>query len=129
MHSKIQEENKMRTFLITLISLVLLLNVSPVNAAENITIDGSTTVGPIVNKDIKSAREVLAADNEMDDLVRELYAKVIDLIKKDPQGVELLIQYIHIARHLERVADHTTNIAEDMICLISGEIARHVHKI
>ncbi|RPI70511.1 MAG: phosphate transport system regulatory protein PhoU, partial [Desulfobacteraceae bacterium] len=39
------------------------------------------------------------------------------------------IQYLHIARHLERIADHTTNIAEDVLYLINGDIIRHGKKL
>jgi len=83
----------------------------------------------IVNLDLESAREVLKADNEVDELNRDHYFKVMEDIKKDPQHVEVLIQYVHVARHLERIADHTTNIAEDVIYLISGEIARHGREV
>ncbi|MCP4153204.1 MAG: hypothetical protein GY757_36070, partial [bacterium] len=42
-----------------------------------------------------------------------------------PARAAVLIQYIHIIRHLERIGDHATNIAEDVIYLIDGEIVRH----
>lgn len=83
----------------------------------------------IVGLDLESARDVLQADNEVDDLNRKLYFKIMEDIKKDPLHVEVLSQYTHIARHLERIADHATNIAEDVIYLISGEIARHGRKL
>jgi phosphate transport system protein len=50
---------------------------------------------------------------------------MVEEIKKNPEGSETFIHYLHIARHLERIADHTTNIAEDVIYLIKGEIVRH----
>ncbi len=83
------------------------------------------SIDALVKLDLKTAQDVLEADNEVDRLNRLLYNEVIEDIKKTPQYVEVLIQYIHIVRHLERIADHATNISEDVIYLISGEIARH----
>jgi phosphate transport system protein len=83
----------------------------------------------LVNLDLSKAKEILKADNEVDQLNHELYNKVLKEIEKTPQHAHLLIQYSHIARHLERIADHATNIAEDIIYLIEGEIVRHSLKI
>lgn len=79
----------------------------------------------IVNLDAGAADEVLAEDDEVDRLHRELSAEVLEAIKKNPDKADTLIRYIHIVRYLERIADHTTNIAEDIIYLIKGEIIRH----
>ena len=79
----------------------------------------------IVNMDIDAAGGVMNKDNEVDRLNRELYHKILDQIKENTSEAEILLQYIHIIRHLERIADHATNIAEDVIYLISGQIVRH----
>jgi phosphate transport system protein len=79
----------------------------------------------IVNLDAATANKILAADDEVDRLHRAFAQEMVDEIKKNPEGIETLIHYLHIARHLERIADHTTNIAEDIIYLIKGEIVRH----
>ncbi len=81
----------------------------------------------IVNLDAAMARKVLSADDEVDRLNWILHNQVLQEMKKYPEQVDILINYIHIVRHLERIADHATNIAEDTIYLIKGEIVRH-HK-
>jgi phosphate transport system protein len=55
----------------------------------------------------------------------ELSEEIVEEIKRKPEKASVLVLYIHIARHLERIADHATNIAEDIIYLTSGEIIRH----
>ncbi len=83
----------------------------------------------IVNMELKSAYDILKADDEVDHLQRQFETALIEVIKQDPDDADVLIQYIHIARHLERIADHATNVAEDVIYLINGEIVRHGTKI
>ena len=48
-----------------------------------------------------------------------------DEIKKYPEQTDQLIEYLRVCRHLERIADHATNIAEDVIYMIEGSIVRH----
>lgn len=79
----------------------------------------------IVNLDADTANKILLADNEVDRLHRGFAQEMVEEIKKNPDKIETLIHYLHIARHLERIADHTTNIAEDIIYLTKGEIVRH----
>lgn len=79
----------------------------------------------IVNLDAGAADEVLEEDDEVDRLHHQLSAEVLEAVKKNPDKADTLIRYIHIIRYLERIADHTTNIAEDIIYLIKGEIIRH----
>jgi phosphate transport system protein len=78
-----------------------------------------------VNFDESAAREVCAADNEVDNMNQEIFQQVKEAIMKNPLLFEPLIQIMHIARHLERISDHVTNIAEDLIYLIEGKIVRH----
>ena len=79
----------------------------------------------LVNMDCKLAREVMASDDEVDEMNRQMY----DLVREDSarqldkSGV--MIHMLSVARHLERIADHATNIAEDVIYMVRGEIVRH----
>lgn len=82
----------------------------------------------IVKLDIAKAYEILKADDEVDRLQREFEADMTEVIKQAPDDADVFVQYMHIARHLERVADHATNVAEDIIYLINGEIIRHKGK-
>ncbi len=79
----------------------------------------------LVNLDPGLAREVLEADNIVDAMNREMFQLIYDRIRETPDRVEGLIHLLSATRHLERVADHATNIAEDVIYMITGEIVRH----
>jgi len=83
----------------------------------------------IINLDVKIAESILTADDEVDALHRGFARRIVSEIKKEPEKSDTFIQYLHIARHFERIADHTTNIAEDVIYLIMGEIIRHGKKL
>jgi phosphate transport system protein len=64
-------------------------------------------------------------DDEVDEMNRQMFAIVYDKIRELPDRAETLIHSLSATRHLERVADHATNIAEDVIYLVVGEIIRH----
>jgi phosphate transport system protein len=78
-----------------------------------------------VNLDTTLARQVCLSDREIDTLHREVFEKIEAAIKKHPKDLGYLISLLTAARHLERIADHATNIAEDVIYLVEGEIPRH----
>lgn len=78
-----------------------------------------------VNTDVTLARQVCAADDDVDQINRAMYAQVQQLIPKNLDKIEQLIQHIAVSRNLERIADHATNIAEDVIYMIEGQIVRH----
>jgi phosphate transport system protein len=79
----------------------------------------------LVNLNVELAREVCAADDEVDEMERQIVAQVQEAIKKNPDQVDRLLHHMFVARHLERIADHATNIAEDVIYMVEGEIVRH----
>jgi phosphate transport system protein len=79
----------------------------------------------LVNLDIDLAFNVLKLDNEVDAIQKEAYDRIKIAIKVEPQKVGLLVNLLLISRHIERLADHATNIAEEVIYLIEGEIVRH----
>jgi len=79
----------------------------------------------MMNMDPGRARAVLAADNEVDDINRQMYAKICGAMRRNPDHAEVLLSYLSAARSLERIADSTTNIAEDVIYMVEGRIVRH----
>lgn len=79
----------------------------------------------MVNMDVRVAHQVCAADDEVDAMNREVFVKVQDGIRAHTEHLESLIHLLSVARHLERIADHATNIAEDVIYLVDGVIVRH----
>lgn len=82
----------------------------------------------LVNMDAALAHEVLDADDEIDGTVQVLFQQVKDGIRRQPEKIDYLIEYMRINRHLERIADHATNIAEDVLYMIEGRIVRHGHE-
>ncbi len=82
-----------------------------------------------VTLDAAAARAICAADDEIDALHREIFEQVRNAVVANPLLFENLLQILHISRHLERIADHATNIAEDLIYLIEGRIVRHLPEV
>ena len=82
-----------------------------------------------VNLNAAAARDVCAADREIDDINRDIFRQAKAAIARAPLQFDMWLQVIHIARHVERIADHATNIAEDLIYLIEGRIVRHTPEV
>ncbi len=83
------------------------------------------TLDAFVKVDPKLAREVRKADDEVDTMNRRMYTLVEQGVQKHPDRVAALIQLLSVSRHLERIADLATNIAEDVVYLAEGAIVRH----
>jgi phosphate transport system protein len=83
------------------------------------------SLNAFVNMDVDLARTVLKMDDIVDEMNRKMFAIVYEKIKEMPENAEALIHSLSATRHLERVGDHATNIAEDVIYLVVGEIVRH----
>lgn len=79
-----------------------------------------------MNSDL--AIEVLTADDEIDKINKKNQQSVMELIKKNPEKVEYYIHILNVSRHLERIADYASTIAEDVIYMITGRIIRHGHE-
>jgi len=79
----------------------------------------------LVRLDLDLAFRVLILDDEVDEMHREIYDKIKEAMAQKPESVGYLINFLTISRHLERIADHCTNIAEEVIYLVEGEIVRH----
>jgi phosphate transport system protein len=80
-----------------------------------------------VNLDVAEAREILLSDDEVDNLNREVIGELHEVMRTRSDLVEAALHFFSASRHVERIADHATNIAEDVIYLVEGEIARHKH--
>jgi phosphate transport system protein len=81
----------------------------------------------LVNMDVDLALKVVTMDDEVDAIKTLAYDRIKEAIKAKPERVGSLINLLLISRHLERLADHATNIAEEVIYLIEGEIVRHAN--
>lgn len=78
-----------------------------------------------VNLDAQMANDVRDADDEVDELCKDVFKFVTQAGKKDPERLSIYLTMLLAARNLERIGDHATNIAEDIIYLIDGVIVRH----
>jgi phosphate transport system protein len=83
------------------------------------------SIDSLVDMNCKRAYDVCAADDEVDAINRKMYKQVETSIVAHPGWAQSLLHLLSISRHLERVADHATNIAEDVIYMIEGQIVRH----
>jgi phosphate transport system protein len=84
-----------------------------------------TSLDAFVQRDAQLARTVLTSDDAVDKLRNTITKQMVELMKLDPANVERALDYILIARRLERIADHATNVAEDVIFMVKGVDVRH----
>src|SRR5579863_7811640 len=78
-----------------------------------------------VKRDAELARTVLVSDDAVDELRDAIYEELIEHMERDPKSVRQAINLMFVARNLERLADHATNIAEDVLFLVEGVDVRH----
>jgi phosphate transport system protein len=78
-----------------------------------------------VRADPELATSVLVRDQEVDELFVEAFRYLVDAMKHDPNNVERALGLMFVAKHLERIADHSTNIAEMVVFLAQGKDVRH----
>ena len=84
-----------------------------------------SSLDALVNLDVDLAFKVITMDDEVDDIQTQAYHHIKEAIKQYPDRVGYLVNLLLVSRHLERIADHSTNIAEEVVYLIEGEIVRH----
>lgn len=78
-----------------------------------------------VKRDLAAAQSILKMDDQVDHLKNKVYKDSTETMKTEPQHIQSLMDMILIARNLERLGDHATNIAEDVIFAFSGRDVRH----
>ncbi|HEY2844473.1 MAG TPA: phosphate signaling complex protein PhoU [Bryobacteraceae bacterium] len=84
-----------------------------------------SSLDAFVKRDATLAAQVLPADDEVDSLRDNIYSELLEVMQHNPSVVPSAIHLMFVARNLERIADHTTNIAEDVIFLVRGIDIRH----
>ncbi|GBG57315.1 phosphate-specific transport system accessory protein PhoU [Sporomusaceae bacterium FL31] len=77
-----------------------------------------------INLDITLAEQVCQADDNVDDIYQQIFRELLTYMMEDPRTISQATQLIFVARYLERVADHATNIAEWVIYLVTGQRMR-----
>ena len=93
--------------------------------AERMTRD---SLDAFVRRDPALAREVLSRDDEVDGLKDTVFRVLLTYMMADPGTIERALALILISRNIERIADHATNIAEDVIFLVEARDVRHRHE-
>ncbi len=83
------------------------------------------SLNALVERDADLARQVCDMDDEADRIHRLMYAEMQEVMRANPAHIEPAINTISATRHLERIADLSTNIAEDVVFMVEGEILRH----
>ena len=78
-----------------------------------------------VRGDASLARSVLEEDDFVDDLTEQLFRELLSFMIENPQTISRAIRLSFVAKYIERIADHATNIAELVVYLVEGKIIRH----
>ncbi len=78
-----------------------------------------------VNSDAELAQQVILKDNVVDNLYEQIFRELLTYMLEDPRTISRAIKLIFIAKHLERVGDHSANIAEMVVFLVKGQDIRH----
>jgi len=84
-----------------------------------------TSLDAFVNRDARLAREVITQDERVDQYNNEIIETLIRWMQQNPESVPMALSLFSAVRHLERIGDHATNIAEDVVFLVEGEMQRH----
>lgn len=79
----------------------------------------------MVKLDLEMAREVIEMDNTVDEINRQMYGNFQQQVEVDPNTTKRALALLSVSRYLERIADLATNIAEDVIFMVEGEVIRH----
>jgi phosphate transport system protein len=82
-----------------------------------------------VRRDSTLARSVLTADDAVDDMRNHISAEIIQRLEEEPRFARPWLDLLYIARSLERIGDHATNIAEDVVFMVDGVDVRHGHVV
>jgi phosphate transport system protein len=83
------------------------------------------SLNAFVNRDEKLARAVCERDDEVDSLNDQIFRELLTYMMNDPTTINRAVGLILIGRHLERIADHATNIGEDVIFMVAGKTIKH----
>jgi len=78
-----------------------------------------------VRQDTTLAQHVLDEDDKLDELKTQIFRELLTYMLQDPTTIEPALDLVLVSRHLERIGDHATNIAEDVIFIVSAKDVRH----
>ena len=84
-----------------------------------------TALDSLVSRDGKLARQVLVTDDDVDQIRDQIFRELIQRMTREPEAIEIALSLLFVTRNLERISDHATNIAEDVIFWVEGVDVRH----
>ena len=84
-----------------------------------------TSIDAFVRADTAAARGVMAEDDVVDRDNRLVIERLLVRMRESPDKIDRALELISVSKNIERIADHATNIAEDVIYLVEGDIVRH----
>jgi phosphate transport system protein len=83
------------------------------------------SINAFVNRDEALARSVCERDDEVDDLDEQIFRELLTYMMEDPGSIKRAVALILVSRNIERMADHATNVGEDVIYLAKGKTIKH----
>ena len=93
--------------------------------AEGVQTMLRNSLDALTNKDTELARNVLKMDDQIDAANRKMYVILQEWMHNNPDAIERAVHLLSASRHLERISDLATNIAEDVVYMAEGELIRH----
>jgi len=84
-----------------------------------------TSLDAFVRRDTQLAREVIDSDDIVDSLAHQVYRELLSYMAEDPKTISRATRILLVSKHLERIADHATNIAEMVVFMVDGKMIRH----
>ncbi len=83
------------------------------------------SINSFINEDSQLAKEVCLRDSKVDKMRNQIWEELINIMKEDTSNIERSIHIMRISRNLERIADLSTNICEDVIFMVEGRVIKH----
>jgi phosphate transport system protein len=83
------------------------------------------SIDALINRDAALAHNVCARDDAVDQAKHQIRLSAEEMMKARPERISVMLSLLAVSRNLERIADHATNIAEDVVYMVEGHIMRH----
>jgi phosphate transport system protein len=83
------------------------------------------SITSFINEDVQLAKNVCLRDNDVDELWEQIFRELVTFMVSDVKNIERALHLIRISHNLERVADLSTNIGEDVIFIVQGKVIKH----
>ncbi|HHT9147432.1 MAG TPA: phosphate signaling complex protein PhoU [Candidatus Wujingus californicus] len=83
------------------------------------------SIDAFVNRDTELARSVYERDSTVDALNDQIFRELLTYMMQDPGNITRAVHLVLISRHLERIADHSTNIAEEIVYIVKAKVVKH----